>query len=133
MNIGEAQAFSNLPVKTIRYYEEIGLISPKRLPNGYRDFADGDIHKLVFLAHARSLGFSIENCRELLSLYNDKGRASADVKRVATAHLVDIDRKRQELGVMRETLSHLIHNCNGDDRPNCPILDGLAETQRERQ
>lgn len=133
MNIGEAQAFSKLPVKTIRYYEEIGLISPKRSSNGYRDFADEDVHRLVFLAQARSLGFSIENCRELLSLYGDKGRASADVKRLATAHLVEIDRKLQELGAMRETLSHLVRNCNGDDRPDCPILDELADMRHEHR
>jgi len=127
MNIGEAKAFSGLPVKTIRYYEDIGLITPARAPNGYRDFADDEVHKLIFLAHARSLGFSIEECRELLGLYKDKDRASADVKRIAAAHLAEIERKLTELEAMRKTLSHLVHNCHGDERPECPILDGLAD------
>ncbi len=127
MNIGEAKACSGLPVKTIRYYEDIGLITPARAPNGYRDFADDEVHKLIFLAHARSLGFSIEECRELLGLYKDKDRASADVKRIAAAHLAEIERKLTELEAMRKTLSHLVHNCHGDERPECPILDGLAD------
>jgi len=127
MNIGEAKAFSGQPVKTIRYYEDIGLITPARAPNGYRDFADDEVHKLIFLAHARSLGFSIEECRELLGLYKDKDRASADVKRIAAAHLAEIERKLTELEAMRKTLSHLVHNCHGDERPECPILDGLAD------
>lgn len=127
MNIGEAKAFSGLPVKTIRYYEDIGLITPARAPNGYRDFADDEVHKLIFLAHARSLGFSIEECRELLGLYKDKDRASADVKRIAAAHLAEIERKLTELEAMRKTLSHLVRNCHGDERPECPILDGLAD------
>lgn len=132
MNIGEAKAFSGLPVKTIRYYEDIGLVLPARLPNGYRNFADEDVHRLAFLAHARSLGFSIFECRELLSLYKDKDRASSDVKRIAEAHLAEIDIKLKELGAMRETLSHLVHNCHGDDRPDCPILDGLADISRAK-
>ena len=127
MNIGEAKACSGLPVKTIRYYEDIGLITPAGAPNGYRDFADDEVHYLIFLAHARSLGFSIEECRELLGLYKDKDRASADVKRIAAAHLAEIERKLTELEAMRKTLSHLVHNCHGDERPECPILDGLAD------
>lgn len=128
MNIGDAQAASGLPIKTIRYYEEIGLIAPKRSQNGYRDFTDEDVHKLVFIAHARSLGFSIEHCRELLGLYDDQSRASSDVKAIAKTHLAEIERKLNELSAMRHTLSHLIQNCQGDHRPDCPILDGLAES-----
>ncbi|ETX29900.1 Cu(I)-responsive transcriptional regulator [Roseivivax isoporae] len=126
MNIKEAAAASGLPSKTIRYYEEIGLVAPARAANGYRAFSTRDAHVLSFLGRARSLGFSIEECRTLLSLYDDRGRASADVKRVAHAHLADIDRKIDELRAMRETLQQLVDRCHGDDRPDCPILEGLA-------
>lgn len=126
MNISQVAERAGLPVKTIRYYEEINLISPSRSENGYRIFADADLHKLTFIARARSLGFTIEDCRSLLELYNDRARASADVKRIAQAHLDDIDRKVAELTEMRETLAHLIHACAGNDRPDCPILMGLA-------
>ena len=131
MNIGEAAFASGLPVKTIRYYEEIGLVTPNRTTNGYRVFGDADAHKLMFLAHARSLGFSIEDCRALLGLYENQGRASADVKGLAQQHLTEIGRKITELEAMRKTLSHLVENCNGDDRPDCPILDGLASRDVE--
>tara|TARA_R110002167_G_scaffold58377_14_gene165469 strand:+ start:83 stop:481 length:399 start_codon:yes stop_codon:yes gene_type:complete len=126
MNIGEAAALSGLPPKTIRYYEDIGLLRPARAANGYRDYERTDTHKLAFLARARSLGFSIEECRTLLSLYDDKDRASADVKRIAESHLQDIDRKIAELQSMRHTLAHLVEGCEGDHRPDCPILDELA-------
>lgn len=127
MNISEVADKSGLPVKTIRYYEDIGLISPDRGVNGYRTFGHADLHKLAFIARARSLGFTIEDCRSLLKLYNDRDRASADVKRIAAAHLRDIDRKRAELTEMRDTLAHLIEACAGNDRPDCPILAGLAD------
>ncbi|MEM1316365.1 MAG: Cu(I)-responsive transcriptional regulator [Pseudomonadota bacterium] len=126
MNIGEASAASGLPVKTIRYYEDIGLIRPARGGNGYRDFSEPDARKLEFLGRARSLGFSIEDCRTLLSLYEDRGRASADVKRVAREHLDRIAEKIEELEAMRRALDALVERCHGDDRPDCPILDGLA-------
>lgn len=126
MNISEVSGKSGLPVKTIRYYEDIGLITPARGANGYRAFQDTDLHKLAFIGRARSLGFTIEDCRSLLKLYNDRDRASADVKRIAEAHLQDIDRKRAELTEMRNTLAHLIDACAGNDRPDCPILAGLA-------
>lgn len=129
MNIGEAATLSGLPAKTIRYYEDIGLIRPARAENGYRDYAETDAHKLTFLARARGLGFTIEECRNLLSLYEDQGRASADVKRIASGHLEDIDRKIVELQSMRRTLAHLIDACQGDHRPDCPILDELAGAQ----
>ncbi|SFI21292.1 Cu(I)-responsive transcriptional regulator [Albimonas pacifica] len=128
MNISDVSARSGLPAKTIRYYEDIGLVRPARGENGYRDFSDRDAHKLAFLARSRSLGFSIEECRTLLALYEDRERASADVKRVAEAHLVEIDRKVAELQAMRETLTTLVHRCHGDDRPDCPILTDLAGT-----
>ena len=126
MTIGEAAAASGLPAKTIRYYEEIGLVRPARGDNGYRAFAAREVHKLCFLARARSLGFSIEECRALLALYDDRDRASADVKRIARDHLAEIDRKITDLEAMRATLSDLVDRCQGDDRPDCPILEDLA-------
>ena len=126
MNIGEAAAQSGLPAKTIRYYEDIGLVAPARSGNGYRDFSDTDLHKLAFVQRARSLGFSIEECRALLSLYDQQDRASADVKALAEAHLAQISEKIKGLQAMQNTLSELVHKCHGDDRPDCPILDGLA-------
>lgn len=126
MNISDVANSTGLPVKTIRYYEDIGLITPARSANGYRDFSDNDLHKLAFIGRARSLGFGIEACRDLLRLYNDQTRASADVKQLAQSHLSEIDRKITELGQMRDTLSHLIDACAGNDRPDCPILADLA-------
>lgn len=126
MNIGEVANHAGLPAKTIRYYEDIGLIQPDRGENGYRSFSHNDLHKLRFLGQARSLGFSIEDCRDLLALYEDKSRASADVKHIAKGHLNKIDAKIAELQVMRETLAHLVKACAGDDRPDCPILADLA-------
>ncbi|AXS41125.1 Cu(I)-responsive transcriptional regulator [Breoghania sp. L-A4] len=126
MNIGEAAEISGLPPKTIRYYEDIGLLTPARRGNGYRDYAARDVHKLSFLRRARSLGFVIEDCRQLLSLYEDKGRASASVKTMAEARIHDIDAKILELEALRQTLSSLVSACHGDDRPDCPILDDLA-------
>lgn len=126
MNIGTVSEKSGLPAKTIRYYEEIGLITPGRDLNGYRQFADPDIHKLAFLARARSLGFTIEDCRALIALYADRERASADVKELAQQHLTEIDRKITELESMRSTLRDLVKRCHGDDRPDCPILNDLA-------
>jgi MerR family copper efflux transcriptional regulator len=126
MNIGEVAERCGLPAKTIRYYEDIGLIRPPRDANGYRAFRVQDLHKLAFLARARSLGFTIEDCRTLLALYDDTARSSADVRRVAEDHLGRIDRKIAELRAMRATLAHLVDRCHGDGRPDCPILDDLA-------
>lgn len=126
MNIGEAAQFAELPPKTIRYYEEIDLVRPGRAENGYRDYSETDVHRLRFLQRARSLGFSIEECRLLLSLYEDKHRASADVKSIALAKVEEIDRKIAELNGLRATLSKLARNCHGDNRPECPIIDDLA-------
>lgn len=126
MNIGDVAARSGLPAKTIRYYEDIGLIRPRRGSNGYRAFGEADLHKLAFLGRARSLGFTIEECRDLLALYEDRARASADVRRVAARHLAQVERKIAELGAMRDTLADLVARCHGDDRPDCPILEDLA-------
>ena len=126
MNIGEVAKRAGLPPKTIRYYEEIGLITPDRLANGYRRFTEAHLHKLAFLGRARGLGFSIEDCRLLLGLWEDRDRASADVKAVARKHLQEIDAKMAELSQMRDTLSDLIDRCAGDHRPDCPILRDLG-------
>ncbi len=129
MNIGMASSRSGLPVKTIRYYEEIGLVLPDRADNGYRDYSGPDIHKLAFLHRARNLGFSVEECRQLLALYVDKTRASSDVKAMAAHKVAEIDRRIDELHMLRRMLGHLMENCHGDNRPDCPILDTLAEGQ----
>ena len=126
MNISDVSRASGLPPKTIRYYEDIGLVHPARGANGYRDFTEQDGHKLAFLGRSRSLGFSIEECRTLLSLYEDGDRASADVKEVAARHLDRIAQKIDELEAMRSTLETLVTRCHGDDRPDCPILNDLA-------
>jgi Cu(I)-responsive transcriptional regulator len=125
-SIGEAARQTGLPAKTIRYYEEIGLIRPARAGNGYRQFGPAQLHELAFAARARSLGFSIEECRALLALYRDKTRASAEVKAIARANLEQIDAKIAALTAMRDALSHLVETCAGDDRPDCPILADLA-------
>ena len=126
MNIGQAALHSGLPQKTIRYYEDIGLVSPLRTSNGYRVFLAKDLHKLAFIGRARTLGFSIEDCRTLLELYDDASRESATVKEIAQAHLAQIDEKVAQLQAMRNTLSHLIRSCRGDHRPDCPILEDLS-------
>ncbi|MER8748066.1 Cu(I)-responsive transcriptional regulator [Mesorhizobium sp. M1050] len=126
MNIGIASEKSGLPSKTIRYYEDIGLLSPVRTDNGYRDYSVADVHRLRFLQRSRSLGFSVEECRQLLSLYRDKDRESADVKALAEAKLVEIDRKIAELVGLRGLLHRLVEHCQGDERPDCPIIDELA-------
>ena len=126
MNIGDASERSGLPAKTIRYYEDIRLLKPARSDNGYRDYSSADVHRLRFLQRARGLGFTVEECRQLLSLYGDKERESADVKAIAEAKLAEIDRKVAELLGLKKTLQHLVHNCHGDGRPDCPILDELS-------
>ncbi len=126
MNIQTAARLAGLPVKTVRYYDEIGLVRPARRPNGYRDYSEQDAHKLRFLARARSLGFSIEECRQLLSLYEDESRASRDVKKLAEERIAQIDRKIEELKALRASLAYLVEACHGDERPDCPILEGLA-------
>lgn len=128
MNIAEAARQAGLTAKTIRYYEDIGLVTPPRDPNGYRAFRPRDLHALTFVARARSLGFTIGECRALLHLYQDPTRASADVKEIARSHLGRIDAKLAELAALRATLTDLVDACAGDQRPDCPILKGLAPT-----
>lgn len=127
MNIGDVSARTGLPTKTIRYYEDIGLVRPLRDANGYRRFRETDMHKLGFVGRARALGFSIEECRDLLALYEDEDRASADVRQIAIGHLEEIERKIAALSDMRDTLKGLVHACAGDQRPNCPIPKELSE------
>lgn len=126
MNIGDAARATGLPAKTIRYYEDIKLVIADRAENGYRNYSDQHIHKLTFVQRARSLGFSILECRTLLSLYEDKQRASAQVKAIAEKHLGEIEAKITELQNLQQTLSHLVEHCAGDHRPDCPIIDDLA-------
>ncbi|MCB1755274.1 MAG: Cu(I)-responsive transcriptional regulator [Gammaproteobacteria bacterium] len=126
MTISEVARRSGLPVKTVRYYDEIGLVVAHRSDNGYRSYDAAMLNKLRFLQRARSLGFSIEDCRSLLSLYQDKHRASADVKKMAQARIDDIEKKLAELQSLKATLQALTQACHGDDRPDCPIIDDLA-------
>ena len=127
MNIGEAAQDSGVPSKTIRYYESIGLVPPAhRTDSGYRIYDISDVERLRFILRARSLGFTVRDVGRLLDLWNDRERASAEVKALAISHMHEIDRKIAELRSMRETLRDLSERCHGDDRPECPILDRLA-------
>ncbi|WP_417491798.1 Cu(I)-responsive transcriptional regulator [Maricaulis sp.] len=126
MNIKQAAALSGLSAKTIRYYESIGLVSPPRAENGYRDYRESDLHQLGFLARARALGFPIEDCRHLLSLDGDASRSSSEVKALAQQHIRQIGDRIAELKAMRATLQKLASACHGDDRPDCPIIDELS-------
>jgi len=127
MNIGEAAKRSGVTAKMIRYYESIGLIdAPSRTQAQYRVYEADDIHTLRFVKRSRNLGFSLEETRALLALWRDKSRASADVKRLAMAHVGDLEAKAAELQAMADTLRHLAEHCHGDGRPDCPILTDLA-------
>ena len=130
MNIGDVARQSGLPAKTIRYYEDISLVQPKRETNGYRVFDNADVHKLTFLARARALGFTIGDCRTLHALYEDKSRASAEVKKVTGKHLNEIEAKIADLQAMHATLTRLSEECAGDHRPDCPILEELSGKDR---
>ncbi len=130
MNIGDVARQSGLPAKTIRYYEDINLVKPRREANGYRVFREADLHKLIFLARARALGFTIEDCRILLALYEDQSRASAEVKKITRKHLAKIEAKIADLQAMHSTLTRLAEECAGDHRPDCPILEELSGEER---
>jgi|UniRef100_A0A9E8CQZ1 MerR family copper efflux transcriptional regulator len=129
MNIGEAATRSGVSAKMIRYYESIGLITaPARTAAQYRVYAADDVHTLRFVRRSRDLGFSLEETRELLALWRDKSRASADVKNLAMAHVRELEEKAAELKAMADTLRHLATHCHGDHRPDCPILADFAAT-----
>ena len=126
MNIGQAAQATGISAKMIRYYESIGLIVPAgRTAAGYRTYAEPDLHTLRFIRRARGLGFSVEQMHELLALWRDRKRASAEVKRVALQHVQELERKAAELQQMADTLKHLARHCHGNDRPECPIIDEL--------
>ncbi|MEW6373572.1 MAG: Cu(I)-responsive transcriptional regulator [Pseudomonadota bacterium] len=127
MNIGEAASASGVSAKMIRHYESIGLIgAARRTEAGYRVYARQDVQVLQFIHRARVLGFSLDQIRELLALWQDKDRASADVRALARAHIEDLNRKIAEMEAMRRTLERLAASCHGDSRSDCPILDDLA-------
>jgi MerR family gold-responsive transcriptional activator of gol and ges genes len=128
MIIGEAARASGVSAKMIRYYEQTGLIPPaERTSSGYRDYTRRDVHMLRFVRRARDLGFSVAEIDELLQLWRDRSRQSADVKRIALAHVAELERKIAELEQMAATLSHLAECCSGDHRPDCPILESLED------
>lgn len=127
MNIGEASKASGVSTKMIRYYESIGLIkAPLRTESGYRVYSENEVHALRFISHARDLGFSIDQMEGLLALWRDRTRASADVKSIALGHIAALEEKVRALQSMAATLRHLADNCHGDDRPDCPIIEGFA-------
>jgi Cu(I)-responsive transcriptional regulator len=132
--IGEVAALTGLPSKTIRYYEESGIIEcVRRNDNRYRTYSQVDVQTLRFVAHARSLGFSLKDVGDLLSLYRDRNRASKDVRRLALAHLADLDRRIADLQAMRNTIADLAQRCHGDDRPECPIIKELEGVPNRRK
>ena len=132
MKIGDAASAAGLTVKTVRYYANIELVTPQiSAGTGYRDYLETDVAKLQFVGTARRFNFSIEECRELLGLYEDKNRPSREVKKIALNKLDDIDARLIELQKLKQELEALADACDGDDRPNCPIIDGLAKCSTE--
>lgn len=133
MNIGEAAKASGVSAKMIRHYESVGLFpQAQRTDSGYRKYTDKEVSTLRFIRQSRDLGFSIEQIRELLGLWQDRRRPSRQVKALAQAHIQELDAKLQELQAMKATLAHLVHCCHGDDRPDCPIIENLAGEHTQR-
>ena len=132
MNIGKAAKLSGLTVKAVRYYSDIGIIKPNvAVDTGYRDFLEPDIAKLQFVAKARKFDFSLDDCRELLALYENTERSSKEVKALTLEKIAEIDTKLTELNMLKDQLSTLASACHGNDRPECPILDALSDRNRE--
>ena len=132
MNIGSAAKLSGLTVKSVRYYADIDLVKPViNEKNGYRDYNNNDVAKLGFIGHARKFNFSIRECRDLLSLYEDKNRSNKEVKKLTIEKINEIDQKLNELTLLRKKLSHLADNCKGNGRPDCPILDELSKLRKK--
>jgi Cu(I)-responsive transcriptional regulator len=127
MNIGEAARASGVSEKMIRHYEAIGLLRPMRQANGYRRYAEADVAVLRFIRHARDLAFPLEEVRRLLTLWQDRSRTSAEVRAIALAHVAALEEKARTLQAMAASLRHLASHCHGDARPDCPILDELAQ------
>lgn len=126
MNIGSIAKRSGLPTKTVRYYADVELVKPIGRTNaGYRTYDDKALRKLIFVRRSRAMGFSIEECRKLLGLFEDQSRASSEVRDIAKRHLLEIDAKLNELKKLQQELSLLVNSCKGDNRPDCPILDAL--------
>ncbi len=127
MNIGEAAKLSGVSAKMVRHYESLGLLpAVARTDSGYRQYSEREVHTLRFIRRARDLGFSMHEIAELLKLWQNQRRSSANVKKIAQQHLAQIDAKMAEMAAMRKTLQHLVHCCSGDERPDCPILEELA-------
>ena len=132
MNIGSAAKLSGLTVKSVRYYADIDLVKPMiNEKNGYRDYNYDDVAKLGFIGQARKFNFSIRECRDLLSLYEDKNRSNKEVKKLTIEKINEIDQKLNELTLLRKKLSHLADNCKGNGRPDCPILDELSKLKKK--
>jgi Cu(I)-responsive transcriptional regulator len=132
VKIGQAAAASGISERMIRHYEKIGLMpAPARRDSGYRDYDPRDVHTLTFIGRARDLGFSVDEIGKLLELWRDRGRASHDVKELALARAAELKRKERALHDMRRSLEHLAASCHGDDRADCPILEGLVGAGRE--
>lgn len=128
MQISKVSKAAGLPVKTVRYYGDIGLVPPTgRTEAGYRSYSETSVRKLVFVRRAREFGFSIAECRELLDLYGDEQRSSGDVKKIASNRLQEIQQKQRELQCLHDELSYLVRHCKGDSRPECPILNSLSQ------
>ncbi|HEY0818312.1 MAG TPA: Cu(I)-responsive transcriptional regulator [Rhizobacter sp.] len=131
MNIGEASKATGVSAKMIRHYESLGLFpEARRTDSGYRQYGDKELATLRFIRHSRDLGFSLEQIRELLGLWQNRRRSSRQVRALAQAHIVELDAKLKELHAMKATLEHLVHCCQGDDRPDCPIIDSLESSPR---
>jgi len=127
MNIGEAAGASGVSAKMIRHYEDVGLLpAARRTDAGYRQYDAPEVHTLRFIRHSRDLGFSIAEITELVGLWHNRRRPSRQVKALAQAHIQELEQKAQHLLAMKSTLEHLVRCCHGDDRPECPILEGLA-------